>query len=132
MLARPLEETVVQRTALPAIARPFLVCLAVVVASLFTLPAFADPKTEKDAQALQKKAIEEDNLNVAYGAAVKKLQSAIAKCGGEKCNPGLKASLIRDLGAMQILNGSVDEGKASFGKALALDASLDLDAAYKN
>jgi hypothetical protein len=122
----------VQRSVLPALARPFLVCLAVVLASLVSVPAFADPKTEKDAQALQKKAIEEDNLNVAYGAAVKKLQSAIGKCGKDKCNPALKATLVRDLGAMQILNGNVDEGKASFGKALALDASLDLDPSYKN
>ena len=127
-----LEETRVKRTALPALARPFLVCLAVVLASLVSVTAFADPKTEKDALALQKKAIEEDNLNVAYGAAVKKLQSAIAKCGKDKCNPALKAALVRDLGAMQILNGHVDEGKSSFGKALTLAAGLDLDPSYKN
>jgi hypothetical protein len=106
--------------------------LVLVVASLIALPALADPKAEKDAQALQKKAIEEDSLNVNYPAAVKKLESALGKCGGSKCNPGLVATLTRDLGAMQILNGSVDEGKASFGKAIALDASLDLDPSYKN
>ena len=82
----------------------------------------ADPKIEKEAQALQKKAIEEDNLNVNYPGAIKKLQSAIAKCDGDKCNSALKAALLRDLGAMQVLNGSVDEGKASFGQAIGLDA----------
>jgi hypothetical protein len=92
----------------------------------------ADPKVEKEAQALQKKAIEEDNLNVNYAGAIKKLQSAIAKCAGEKCNSSLKAALLRDLGAMQVLNGNVDEGKASFGQALGMDSSIDLDPAYKN
>jgi hypothetical protein len=92
----------------------------------------ADPKIEKEAQALEKKAIEEDNLNVNYAGAIKKLQSAIAKCDGDKCNSSLKASLLRDLGAMQVLNGNVDEGKASFGQAIGMDSSIDLDPAYKN
>ena len=108
----------------------FLVAAVVVAAPAGALAA--DPKIEKEAQALQKKAIEEDNLNVNYAAAVKKLQTAIAKCDGDKCNSSLKASLLRDLGAMQILNGGVDEGKASFAAALALDPSVDLDPAYKN
>jgi hypothetical protein len=126
----------VQRIALTAVARRRLSWLLFAVASLVAAAptgAFAaDPKIEKDAQALQKKAIEEDNLNVNYAGAVKKLQTAIAKCDGDKCNSGLKAALYRDLGAMQILNGSVDEGKASFGQAVGLDSSIDLDAAYKN
>jgi hypothetical protein len=126
----------VQRIALTAVARRRLSWLLFVVASFVAAAptgAFAaDPKIEKEAQALQKKAIEEDNLNVNYAGAVKKLQTAIAKCDGDKCNSGLKAALYRDLGAMQILNGSVDEGKASFGQAIGLDASIDLDAAYKN
>jgi hypothetical protein len=87
---------------------------------------------EKEAQALQKKAIEEDNLNVNYAGAIKKLQSAISKCDGGKCNSSLKAALLRDLGAMQVLNGSVDEGKASFAQALQMDSSIDLDPSYKN
>jgi hypothetical protein len=107
--------------------------IAVVVAISVAAPAWAaDPKIEKEAQALQKKAIEEDNLNVDYPAAVKKLQSALAKCDGDKCSSGLKASLLRDLGAMQILGGSQDEGKASFAQALSFDSSIDLDPAYKN
>ncbi|HEX3770292.1 MAG TPA: hypothetical protein VHV30_05485 [Polyangiaceae bacterium] len=92
----------------------------------------ADSKVEKEAQALQKKAIEEDNLNVNYAGAVKKLQTAIAKCDGDKCSSNVKATLLRDLGAMQVLNGAVDEGKASFGQALGMDSSIDLDPAYKN
>ena len=114
----------------------WIFCLVSVFAGIvLTVPRVAlaaDPKIEKEAEALQKKAIEEDNLNVNYAGAIKKLQSALTKCDGGKCNSSLKASLLRDLGAMQVLNGSVDEGKASFAQALAMDSSIDLDPAYKN
>ena len=39
---------------------------------------------------------------------------------------------MRDLGAMQVLNGNVDDARSSFAQALAIDSSLDLDPAYKN
>jgi hypothetical protein len=115
----------------------WIVCLAFFLVGVLGLAApsvafAADPKIEKEAQALQKKAIEEDNLNVNYAGAVKKLQSALTKCDGDKCNSALKASLLRDLGAMQILNGGVDEGKASFGQAIGMDSSIELDPSYKN
>ncbi len=115
-----------------ACARRVLFWLAVVVASLVAVPAFAaDARIEKEAQALQKKAIEEDNLNVDYPAAVKKLQTAVAKCDGDKCSPPIKGAILRDLGAMQILAGNDGDGRASFAQAIAVDASLDLDPAYK-
>jgi hypothetical protein len=126
----------VHRISLTAAARRRLSWIFFVVAALSVVASrgayAADPKIEKEAQALEKKAIEEDNLNVNYAGAVKKLQTAITKCDGDKCNSGLKAGLLRDLGAMQILNGSVDEGKASFGQAIGMDASIELDPAYKN
>ena len=133
MLARP-GGTEVQRIDFTAAARRRLLWLVLVVASVLgAVPALAaDAKIEKEAQALQKKAIEEDNLNVNYGGAVKKLQTAITKCDGDKCNSGLKAALFRDLGAMQILNGNVDDGKASFAQGVGMDSSIDLDPAYKN
>jgi hypothetical protein len=121
----------VQCNALTALARRRISWLIVALASVVTTPALADPRTEKDVQSLQKKAIEEDNLNVNYAGAIKKLQSAVTKCGADKCNAALKASLFRDLGAMQILNGATDEGKASFGQALSFDASIELDPSYK-
>ncbi len=115
-----------------ACARRSLFWVVVVIASLVTLPAFAaDPRIEKEAQALQKKAIEEDSLNVDYPSAVKKLQSAAAKCDGDKCTPAIKGGILRDLGAMQILAGNDGDGRASFAQALAVDAQLDLDPAYK-
>jgi hypothetical protein len=115
-----------------ACARRFLFWAVLVVASLVSLPAFAvDAKIEKDAQALQKKAIEEDSLNVDYPSAVKHLQSAVAKCDGDKCSPAIKGAILRDLGAMQILAGNDGDGRASFAQAVAVDAQLDLDPAYK-
>ncbi len=133
MLARP-GGTEVQRIDRSAAARRGLLWLALVVASVLgAVPALAaDPKIEKEAQSLQKKAIEEDNLNVNYGGAIKKLQTAITKCDGDKCTSSLKASLFRDLGAMQVLNGNVDDGKASFAQGIGMDSSIDLDPAYKN
>ncbi|MGH7270073.1 MAG: hypothetical protein ACREJ3_06540, partial [Polyangiaceae bacterium] len=120
-----------QRNALTALARRYLWWLIVVLVGLCAVPAWADPKTEKAAQALQKKAVEEDSLNVDYAAAIQKLQTAISKCDGDKCNSSLKATLFRDLGAMQILGGNADAGKASFGQAVAMDPSTELDHAYK-
>ncbi len=122
-----------QRIVLAAAMRRALAWVVFIVVSCAgASSALADPRTERDAQALRKKAIEEDNLNVNYPAAVKKLQSALNKCGASRCSPSIKAGLFRDLGAMQILSGAADEGKASFGQALALDSSIELDASYKN
>jgi hypothetical protein len=102
------------------------------LATLFTASAFGDAATEKAAQALQKKAIEEDNLNVNYPAAIKKLQAGINKCGADKCGPKLRAALVRDLGAMQVLNGDVPAGQASFDQAAGMDATMQLDPSYAN
>jgi hypothetical protein len=131
--------TYVHRISLTAVARrhlSWIICLVLVSAGIIVgapnVALAADPKIEKEAQALQKKAIDEDNLNVNYSGAIKKLQSAITKCDGDKCNSSLKASLLRDLGAMQVLNGNVDEGKASFGQAIGMDSSIELDPSYKN
>jgi len=124
----------VQRNNLAARARRLLLLCALLLAAaaLAQQAMAADPKVEKDAEALQKKAIEEDFLNVDFGAAIKKLQTAIAKCAGDKCKPSLKGALLRDVGAMQVLAGNADEGKADFIRALGVDPTLELDPAYKN
>jgi hypothetical protein len=123
----------VQGNVVVACARRVLFWVAIVVASLASVPALAaDPKLQREALALQKKAIEEDSLNVDYVSAVKKLQSAAAKCDGDRCTPAIKGAILRDLGAMQILAGSEDDGRASFAQALAVDGQLELDPAYKN
>jgi hypothetical protein len=108
----------------------FLVTLLV---SLFALPAFAeDKKIEAEVKALQKKAIEEDSLATDYAAATKKLQDALKKCGADKCTPKTKAEVLRDLGAMQILDKKIDDGQASFLEALKIDRDLQLAAEYKS
>jgi hypothetical protein len=123
----------VQSTQLAAVVRRVLPSLFVASVMLMSLPALgADPATERQAQALQKKAIEEDSLNVNYPAAIKKLATAISKCTGDKCSATLKGALYRDLGAMLVLSGSIDDGRAAFVKALGFDNSLELDVAYKN
>jgi len=120
------------RGRLAALARRLLPWIVVVVASLVAVPAWADPATEAAAKALQKKAIEEDFLNLDYPSAIKKLQGAAAKCGGDKCSPPVKGAVLRDLGAMQVLAGNEGDGRTSFGQAVALDSTLDLDPSYKN
>jgi hypothetical protein len=125
----------VQSSVLAAKVRRIVLTIAVVIgwhAAITPALAAADPKVEKDAQALQKKAIEEDYLNVDYAAAVKNLRAAALKCGADGCRPTVKGAILRDLGSMQVLAGAIDEGKLSFTQALALDGTLELDPAYKN
>src|SRR5579862_4402090 len=74
----------------------------------------ANARVEAEARSLQKKAIEQDYLNVDYDSAIDKLQTAVTKCGADRCSDGLRAALLRDLGAMQITNGDADSGNASF------------------
>lgn len=107
--------------------------VVVLTAVLVGVSAFAaNPRIERAARALQKKAIEEDSLNVDYDSAIDKLQNAVTQCGTSNCSDGLRATLLRDLGAMQVLSGDADGGASSFVAALKLDPSLDLDPRYKN
>src|SRR5258708_6509792 len=102
-------------------ARP---CSAVRFSSLLTaltllvaVPALgADSAVERDAKSLQKQAIQEDSLNVNYPEAIKKLAAALSKCGVDKCAATLRSTLYRDLGAMLILNGLVDDGRVAFAR----------------
>ncbi|MBL9111836.1 MAG: hypothetical protein JNM74_21310, partial [Myxococcales bacterium] len=91
-------------------------------------PAFADPKTEAGAKALQKKAMEEDYLATEFGKAKEKLEKALAACGADKCAPGVKALLHRDLGVVYVggLNDK-DKGQAAFADALKADPAVALD-----
>lgn len=90
--------------------------------------ASADPKTEASAKALQKKAMEEDYLATEFGKAKDKLEKALAACGADKCAPGVKALLQRDLGVVYVggLNDK-DKGQAAFAEALKLDPAVALD-----
>ncbi len=110
-----------------------LSCLLAAATLLVSVSASgADTVVEGEALALQKQAIQDDCLNVRYPEAIKKLAVAIGDCGIDKCNATLRGALYRDLGAMLIHNGLVDDGRVAFAKALGLDSSLELDPAYKN
>jgi hypothetical protein len=123
----------VHSTLLAAVMRRVFLSLVVASVTFVALPAMgSDPATEGQAQALQRRAIEEDSLNVNYPAAIKKLATAISRCTGDKCAATLKGALYRDLGAMLILSGSVEDGRAAFVKALGFDPSLELDPSYKS
>ena len=112
-----------QSTLLAAVMRRVLPSFVVASLTLVALPAMAsDPAIEKQAQALQRKAIEEDSLNVNYPAAIKKLATAISRCTGDKCSANFKGALYRDLGAMLILSGSIEDGRAAFVKALGFES----------
>jgi len=79
---------------------------------------------------LQRKAIQEDNLNVAYAQAIRKLSSALNMCAPSQCAPRVRAELLRDLGAMHFLDGSLEESQSYFDRALALSPDLSLDRSY--
>jgi hypothetical protein len=106
--------------------------LVAVAASLLSRSSHADSRTEREVRELQSKAVEEDSLNVDYAGAIKKLSLALAKCRGNKCSAGLRAELLRDLGAMEVLDGSADDGRSCFEKALAIDPTLSLNQDYSN
>lgn len=109
---------------------PVFALAAFVVSLLLTAPAFAQAsKVEKEARALQKKAMEEDYLGTEFAAAAQKLDKAIAACGTDnKCSAQARAQLRRDLGVV-LIGGQIDKdkGQAAFIEAFKLDASITLD-----
>ncbi len=107
--------------------RPKTLILLFVAGLVVSRTASADPKVEGRARALQRKAIEEDSLNVAYPAAIRRLTAALKLCKPKACPPKLRGELLRDLGAMRVLGGSTQEGRKDFERARALDAGLSLD-----
>ncbi len=113
------------------LAKLFVLATALVTFSTASSVFAVDKKVETAAKELQRKAIEEDNLATNYDAAAKKLQQAVTKCAGDKCEKALKGALNRDLGAMLLLAGKKDEGIAAFIEALTIDPTLVLDASYK-
>jgi hypothetical protein len=97
--------------------------------ALSTTTAFAqNAKVEAAAKALQKKAMDEDYLATEFAKGQDKLDKAIASCGADKCSAGLRATLKRDLGVVQI-GGQLDKEKGigNFVEAMKLDPAIALD-----
>jgi hypothetical protein len=114
-------------------ARMRALCGALVVALLLISgSAFAQNKAvETQAKALQKKAMEEDYLNVDLDKATDKLNQAISKCGTDKCSATLRALLRRDLATVYSAANKKEEALATMVEALKADVSIQLDPNYK-
>ncbi len=115
--------------------RPRLTVLAAVVAALALLfssaPARADKATEGAARSLQKKAMDEDYLNVDFDKAAEHLNQAIAKCGASACSANLRALLRRDLATVFSAANKKDEALATMIDALKTDGTIQLDPNFK-
>ena len=75
------------------------ICVTVVLLLLFAPRQVLgqDKTVEAQALALQKKAMEDDYLNVDLDKAIEKLGEAVNQCGLDKCSANLRALLRRDL-----------------------------------
>jgi hypothetical protein len=106
------------------------VLLIVSLLSLVLAPrAFAsNPRVEKEARLLDKKAMDEDYLGTAFTKAQDRLSTAITRCGVDKCSVALRAQLRRDLGVV-LVGGQVDrtQGIKMFADAIALEPQIALD-----
>lgn len=89
-----------------------------------------DTKVEGEAKKLQSEAMDVDFLGLELKKAKTKLQSAIKKCGKDKCSKPLLASLHRDLGIVAINNGDSTEGEGEFAEAFAADPAVEIAKDY--
>jgi len=112
---------------------PLLVAVVyALVAALTAAPARAQNRgVEAQARALQKKAMEEDYLTVDFDKATEKLNSALQKCGTDKCGAPLRATLKRDLATVQSAAGKKDDAIANLVEGLKIDPTLQLDPNFK-
>lgn len=103
---------------------------AVVTASIGLAPraAVAAPNDEA-ALRLRDQAIYTDYLATNFADASRKLEDALALCAASAdCAPNVRARILCDLGAMEVLLHHPDDGRAHFAAALRQDSTLDLDA----
>ncbi|HEY2510829.1 MAG TPA: hypothetical protein VGI39_08235 [Polyangiaceae bacterium] len=101
--------------------------LALGVVTLFSAPARADGRTENAARGLEQKAMQEDYLATDFDKALEKLNSAIGKCGTERCSSIVRAQLKRDVGVVQIAKQNREAAVAAFAEALRADSNVVLD-----
>ncbi len=95
----------------------------------FAAAAHAEPKDQAVLD-LAKDAVFHDYLSTKFNDAQKKLEKAIAMCGGAgQCSNKVVGQVHRDLGVVLVAGlGKRDEGKAEFKRALQADARVALDA----
>jgi hypothetical protein len=95
-------------------------------------PAHAAGEKDKEAEALLKKAMDEDFLNVELAKAEKKLKDALKKCGKDGCTPGMLARVHVALAAVASANGKNDVAKEELVAALKQDPKITLPADLKS
>lgn len=95
-------------------------------------PAHAAGEKDKEAEALLKKAMDEDFLNVELAKAEKKLKDALKKCGKDGCTPGMLARIHVALAAVASANGKNDVAKEELVAALKQDPKTTLPADLKS
>jgi hypothetical protein len=88
-------------------------------------------KIEPQARALQKKAMDDDYLTVAFDKAADKLNQAITKCGTNHCAANLRALLRRDLAVVYSAASKQDLSLAAMVDALKIDGTIQLDPNFK-
>ncbi len=86
----------------------------------------ADPKVESQVNKLQADAMDFDFLALELKKAKLKLQTALKKCGKDKCAKPLVASLHRDLGIVLINVGDTKAGEKELVAAVGADPSVTI------
>ena len=86
----------------------------------------ADARAEAAARGALKK-IAADYRAKRYAAAGSRLEKALRTCGDDRCAPGTRAALTRDLGTMQFRQGDAAAASRSFDEAIALDPNVAFD-----
>jgi hypothetical protein len=102
-----------------------------VLAVLLAAPAAraTDDRAETAAlEALDKAAA--DHAGKEYATATARLQAAVRDCGATSCEPRTRASLLRDLGTMQLVTDDEKTALASLAAALAINPNLQLNPRY--
>jgi hypothetical protein len=94
-------------------------------------PAPDHAKIEPEARALQKKAMDEDYLTVAFDKAADELNQAITKCGTNHCAANLRALLRRDLAVVYSAASKRDLALAAMADAFKIDGTIRLDPNFK-
>ncbi len=97
---------------------------------LASIASANDAKVEAEAKKLQSEAMDVDFLGLELKKAKTKLQSAVKKCGKDKCSKPLLAGLYRDMGIVSINNGDTAEGDAAFDEAFKAEPGVEIGKDY--
>jgi hypothetical protein len=101
------------------------------VAGMTRRASAQDKAAEASSRALQKRAMEDDFLNVDLDKAAERLNQAINDCAPDKCGANLRALLRRDLAVVYGTGNKRPQAVATMSEALKIDGSIALDPNFK-